>query len=366
RRLYIEEADAFLPLDYEITANKGNKEIYLSFNSMTQSAAKIHILPHTKFSCGGGGIHTSGTVEGYYKDGDEETTLTGICTQGPFRQFFYTVRKQEQSAETVYEDIDRYHHTNLVKSSSNKLYVGGIGPDNYTSIQSAIDDSNNGDTVFVHKGIYREALTVNKSILLMGEKRDNVILKPGNNDGIRINADGVEITGFTIDGEWRKGQDNWDESAIDISSSGNFIHGNKIINSKWYGIYIYNSSDNLIENNEMIHNGICIWLCRARENTIRSNNISTLTRWPAIWFYPFSENNIIEGNNFIENEIDIDNPHGKYYKNTFEGNYWDDYIGLNFKILADFNRDGVGFFPHRIDRYTIDSHPMIEPYTSFT
>ena len=33
------------------------------------------------------------------------------------------------------------------------FYVGGNGPGNYTRIQDAIDDANNGDTVFVYEGI---------------------------------------------------------------------------------------------------------------------------------------------------------------------------------------------------------------------
>ncbi|MCJ2512728.1 MAG: S-layer protein, partial [Candidatus Thermoplasmatota archaeon] len=32
------------------------------------------------------------------------------------------------------------------------LYVGGTGPDNYTSIQGAVDAADLGDTVFVHSG----------------------------------------------------------------------------------------------------------------------------------------------------------------------------------------------------------------------
>ena len=36
----------------------------------------------------------------------------------------------------------------------NTLYVGGSGPNNYTSIQSAIDDAVDGDTVFVYSGTY--------------------------------------------------------------------------------------------------------------------------------------------------------------------------------------------------------------------
>jgi len=32
----------------------------------------------------------------------------------------------------------------------NTLYVGGSGPGNYTSIQDAIDDASDGDTVYVY------------------------------------------------------------------------------------------------------------------------------------------------------------------------------------------------------------------------
>ena len=50
------------------------------------------------------------------------------------------------------------HHTNLLHSSSvihsningKTLYVGGNGLNNYTSIQPAIDNASNGDTIFVY------------------------------------------------------------------------------------------------------------------------------------------------------------------------------------------------------------------------
>ena len=47
----------------------------------------------------------------------------------------------------------------------NILYVGGSGPNNYTAIQSAIDDAINGDTVFVYddSSPYREVILLNKS-----------------------------------------------------------------------------------------------------------------------------------------------------------------------------------------------------------
>ena len=59
-------------------------------------------------------------------------------------------------------------------SDGNILYVGGSGGGNYSTIQSAIDDANSGDTVFVYddSSPYYENIEIDKSINLIGENRE--------------------------------------------------------------------------------------------------------------------------------------------------------------------------------------------------
>ena len=44
---------------------------------------------------------------------------------------------------------------NLKISNGNILYVGGYGQGNFSTIQDAVDNATNGDTVFVFSGKYK-------------------------------------------------------------------------------------------------------------------------------------------------------------------------------------------------------------------
>ena len=82
------------------------------------------------------------------------------------------------------------------------LYVGGTGEGNYTLIQDAINDSVDGDTVYVYNDSspYFEFVNINKSITLLGEDRETTIIDGhgSRNDVIYISAGHVTISGFTI------------------------------------------------------------------------------------------------------------------------------------------------------------------------
>ncbi|HEB37545.1 MAG TPA: hypothetical protein ENI14_02660, partial [Thermoplasmatales archaeon] len=82
----------------------------------------------------------------------------------------------------------------------NTLYVGGSGPNNYTRIQDAIDDANDGDTIFVYNGTYYEHhIIIDKKIYLLGENKNSTIINVvGKHQGVQIFCDDVIVKGFTI------------------------------------------------------------------------------------------------------------------------------------------------------------------------
>jgi len=49
---------------------------------------------------------------------------------------------------------------------------------NYTTIQSAVDDANNGDTVYILKGTYAETIKINTNINVVGEGKELVFIEP--------------------------------------------------------------------------------------------------------------------------------------------------------------------------------------------
>ena len=74
---------------------------------------------------------------------------------------------------SIADDISK--KSSFTESDFKTLYVGGSGEDNYTKIQDAIDDANNGDTVYVFddSSPYNERIEIDKTINLIGENRDS-------------------------------------------------------------------------------------------------------------------------------------------------------------------------------------------------
>ena len=110
-------------------------------------------------------------------------------------------------------------------NEGNTLYVGGSGPGNYSMIQLAVDDANDGDTVFVYNGTYHENVFIFKSINLIGENRFNTTIDGDIGGGIyhiiNIRNSSVLIKNFTIQNadqaHWTSGINIQGASLIDIN-----------------------------------------------------------------------------------------------------------------------------------------------------
>jgi len=215
----------------------------------------------------------------------------------------------------------------LTPSAGNTLYVGGSGPGNYTTIQSAINDAVDGDTVFVYddSAPYNENIVVVKSINLIGEDRNTTVIDANNNgDVIFVSAEHVSISGFTIQNSGISEYPFYEHQGIDINSNentitgniiyhteraislnfsnGNIIRDNIIDNCSCHGIYQYDSHYNDISYNVISncnYSGIC--LAVSDNNILSHNTIKTVIYGHGI-ILSISNNNSIEENSLINNK----------------------------------------------------------------
>jgi len=147
----------------------------------------------------------------------------------------------------------------VITLSGDVFYVGGSGPGNYTRIQDAVDNASDGDTVFVFgdSSPYHENVVVGKSIFLIGEDKNMVVIDADfKGAALKITADDVFVNGFTMIHPHEPINEPWDSTLVDIVSIENVtIRDNIIQQIQIYlgderaGIVIRNSSYCHIQNN---------------------------------------------------------------------------------------------------------------------
>lgn len=313
------------------------------------------------------------------------------------------------ASANIIVDRDRTYDSTMF---GNTLYVGGSGPNNYTKIQDAINDAEDGDTVYVYSGTYT-SVTIYNSITLLGENKYTTIIDAnGEEMGITITGDGysddtinwINISGFTI----RNATTNLQRAGIFISFNGdpmrnisiydniisqningfmNYdgedckVYKNIITDNKEIGFNLYNSNyRTYITNNIITNNPIGFMLESVEMQIIEMNQIEGNEVGIAMGFN--SENTIMH-NNFINNDVDSkileghETPLSYLYnllvhKKKWDGNYWDEWkktsprpiIGFFvLEIVIPRSPDNFLIIPLGIYPYiTFDWHPAKEPY----
>jgi len=143
------------------------------------------------------------------------------------------------------------------------LYVGGSGPGNYTTIQSAIKASNHGDTIFVYddSSPYNGRLVIDKQINLIGENKNSTVLDGSGYEVIYVYSNSTVIRDFTI------------------TNSG--VHE---------GIYIRDHTNNEIKNCIFTNNSRGLTLYAAPSNHIHNNYFSQNNIYSQFGIYIYGEN----------------------------------------------------------------------------
>jgi len=289
-----------------------------------------------------------------------------------------------------------------VDAGGSTIYVDDDGGKDYVTIQKAIDAADDGDTVYIYNGVYYESLSVSKSITLIGEDNKYTIID-GKDIGNAINitnTNNVLIKNLNITADRKIKFQNETQTRyrpycgiffetvtnstiencnisdcysdgikFDFSfsiKSNNITIKNNIITNNSDGIDIDNANYiSIISNIISFNDGEGISLSTSKnviiDNIFASNNRRGIS-------IPYSSRNISDNvifhNRFInnsypwigqDNAVDGSGPNYWYNPDIKEGNYWDDYTGI------DENKDGIGDTPYEIPGLNSkDLYPIID------
>jgi len=187
-------------------------------------------------------------------------------------------------------------------------------PYEYSTIQAAIDDAVEGDSVLVSAGTYLENVNFNgKNIAVIGEDRETTIIDGGHNGSV-VTFDSIEGTAAALSNFTITGGNAYDGGGIYCSSSAPTIKDNIITGnvSETYGGGIScNYSSPIIMNNTITSNsaiyGGGISFDRYTSSVIKGNNINgnSAEEGGGIGCFTFSSptitNNTIVGNSASTN-----------------------------------------------------------------
>ena len=311
------------------------------------------------------------------------------------------------------------YHIESVKRAST-LYVGGSGEENYSSIGDAVNNASDGDTIIVLDGIYRENVSIDKKLNIIGRNATligcfNIFEKAkiegfeiyGNNYSIKCNGDDATIQensihsyyGIIVENSSCVRMDNnyfeckygvymknspyakfnenifhnnwygiWAENCNFMEivnnnfssnrwytlwlerSNGSIVQNNSFYKN-WYSIFLYHTDDCLITKNEILHNEHGPQIVFSSRNSLKRNDIRYNEHY-GLYVDNASKQNEIMKNNIINNAYNArDDGRNKWY-----ANYWSDYIGNKYKILAFMG------IPKFIPKFNFDWHPALQPY----
>ncbi|NPB08323.1 MAG: nitrous oxide reductase family maturation protein NosD [Aquificae bacterium] len=266
----------------------------------------------------------------------------------------------------------------------------------YRSIKEALRNARGGDTIIVEEGVYREGtLLIDKSVKFIGRNYPTLDGE-GRYEVLKIVADGVLVEGFRVVNSGRSELE--DIAGIKAEGVKNCVIRNNILENNFWGIYLLQSSECLIEGNVVkgaggvgevyTGNGIHLWNCE--KVVIRKNEISghrdgiylefvkdsliaenySYNNWRYGLHFMFSHRDTYVRNTFERNGAGVAVMYTKevvMVANEFSNNWGDSSYGLLLKAINDslvvnnvFYRNTVGIFMDECQRSTIRENDFLE------
>jgi len=164
----------------------------------------------------------------------------------------------------------------------------------YSTIQAAINDANESDTVYVHSDTYNENIVINKTITITGEGSGSTSIQGGGDHSITVTASNVMISGFTIK------SDGGSFACVYLNSVTNCEISNNIIKNGGNCIHLVGSNSNIIKDNIIEDNNVGVYLSNSDSNTIRNNYIQNNNAY-GVSLSSSSNNNDIYLNRLLDN-----------------------------------------------------------------
>jgi len=191
-----------------------------------------------------------------------------------------------------------------------------VVPQDFPSIHAALGEADQGDTVFVSNGVYRENIAMQDNVVLMGQDMLKTIIDGRRIGPCVIGADGAVITNFTVingtTGILCKNTRPVITRNLIVDNKGAGIHAlitlpdinnNIIYRNEWTGIFLESSrgSRTSIDHNVILENGYCGIFCAHRTEVLIHNNILMENKQYGVYIAPESRKTRIIYNNVYLN-----------------------------------------------------------------
>lgn len=221
--------------------------------------------------------------------------------------------------------------TAVTQADAVVITVNNSGEGDYASIQEAVNNAQNGDTILVSPGVYRENIKVDKELTILSSStlsgmptnRTYVIGSVPDNAVFSISSGNVTIDGFHIAGD-PSGKDMYGNAGLYLenvrncslgnntlilndlgivlkNSQGNYLKGN-LVSSGNRGITLDNSEDNILSNNLVVRNSQGVLLSNSVNNTLVNNTAGSNEIGV---FLLTSQGNRLANNLILKNEYGI-------------------------------------------------------------